>query len=91
MTVIFFTRVATVDVVLRKDTRIVPRDNQLWAIQCTWSIVATITIEFAAKAGKIAWTSDKCCMQQKGIVPSLSNFPALVATIVVSSYSGLKG
>ena len=27
-------------------------------------------IEFAAKAGKIAWTSDECCMQQKGIVPS---------------------
>jgi len=33
-------------------------------------IVATGTIEFVAKAGKIGWTSDKCCMQQKGIVPS---------------------
>jgi len=30
-TIIFFTRVATVDVVLWKDTRIVPHDNQLWA------------------------------------------------------------
>jgi len=30
----------------------------------------SITIDFAAKAGKIAWTSDECCMQQKGIVPS---------------------
>ena len=34
---IFFTRVATVDMVLWEDTRIVPRDSQLWAIQCTWS------------------------------------------------------
>ena len=31
--------------------------------------VATGTIEFATKAGKIAWTSDKGCMQQNGIVP----------------------
>jgi len=29
--------------------------------------VATGTIEFATKAGKIAWTSDRCYMQQKGI------------------------
>ena len=28
-----FTGVATVDMVLWEDTRIVPRDNQLWAIQ----------------------------------------------------------
>jgi len=33
--------------------------------------VATGTIEFATKAAwKIAWTSDRCYMQQKGIVPS---------------------
>ena len=32
LTIIFFTRVATVDMVLWEDTRIVPRD-QLWAIQ----------------------------------------------------------
>jgi len=32
--------------------------------------VATGTIEFATRAGKIAWTSDRCYMQQKGIVPS---------------------
>jgi len=31
--------------------------------------VATGTIEFATRAGKIAWTADKCYMQQKGIVP----------------------
>ena len=37
LTIIFFTRVATVDVVLREDTRIVSCDSQLWAIQCTWS------------------------------------------------------
>ena len=106
MAIIFFTRVATVAVVLWEDTIIVPHDDQLWAIQSTWSIVATGTIEFATKAGKIAWTLDKCCMQQKGIVPSqrsLScelqynylcsnyvNFPALVATSIVV-VSGLKG
>jgi len=32
--------------------------------------VVTGTMEFATKAGKIAWTSDSCYMQQKGIVPS---------------------
>jgi len=32
--------------------------------------VAIGTIKSATKAGKIAWTSDKWCMQQKGIVPS---------------------
>jgi len=32
--------------------------------------VATGTIELATRAGKIAWTSDKCYMQQKGLVPS---------------------
>ena len=32
--------------------------------------VATGTIEFATRAGKIAWTADKCYMQQKGIIPS---------------------
>jgi len=31
------TGVETVDMVLWEDTRIVPRDNQLWAIQWTWS------------------------------------------------------
>jgi len=34
-TIIFFTRVATVDMFLWEDTRIVPCDSQLWAIQCT--------------------------------------------------------
>jgi len=37
LTIIFFTRVATVDMVLWEDTRIVPCDSQLWAIQCAWS------------------------------------------------------
>ena len=37
LTIIFFTRVATVDMVLWEDTRVVPRDSQLWAMQCTWS------------------------------------------------------
>jgi len=32
LTIIFFTRVATVDIVLWEGTRIVPRDSQLWAI-----------------------------------------------------------
>jgi len=62
---LFFTRVATVDVVYG---RIVPRDSQLWAIQCTWSTYRTI--EFATRARKIARVSDNCYMQQKGIVPS---------------------
>ena len=33
LTIIIFTRVATVDMVLREDTGIVPCDNQLWVIQ----------------------------------------------------------
>jgi len=33
LTIIYFTRVATVDMVLWEDTTIVPRDSQLWAIQ----------------------------------------------------------
>ena len=36
-TIVFLTRIATVDMVLWDDTRIVPCDSQLWAIQCTWS------------------------------------------------------
>jgi len=32
LTIIFFTRVATVDMVLWEDTRIVPHDSQLWAM-----------------------------------------------------------
>jgi len=32
--------------------------------------VATGTIKFATRTGKIAWTSNRCYMQQKGIVPS---------------------
>ena len=66
----FSPELPTVAMVLWEDTTTVPHDDKLWAIQCTWSIVATGTIEFATKAGKIAWISDKCCMQQKGIVPS---------------------
>jgi len=64
LTIIFFTRVATVDMVLWEDTRIVPHDSQLWAIQCTWPGVATGTIEFATRAGKVAWTSDRCYMKR---------------------------
>jgi len=38
LTIVFLTRIATVDMVLWDDTRIVPcDDSQLWAIQCTWS------------------------------------------------------
>jgi len=33
LTIIFFTRVATVDMVLWEDTSIVPHDNQLSAIE----------------------------------------------------------
>ena len=33
-TIVFLTRTATVDMVLWDDTRIVPCDSQLWAIQC---------------------------------------------------------
>ena len=60
--------------------------------------VATGTIKFATRAGKIAWTADKCYMQQKCIVSSQRSlscelqynylcskwtFPALVATSIV--------
>jgi len=31
--------------------------------------VTTGTIEFATTAGKFAWTSDKCCMQQRALFP----------------------
>jgi len=37
LTTAFLTRIATVDMVLWDDTRIVPCDSQLWTIQCTWS------------------------------------------------------
>jgi len=37
LTFVFLTRIATVDMVLWDDTRIVPCDSQLWAIQCTSS------------------------------------------------------
>ena len=33
---VFLTRIATVDMVLWDDARIIPCDSQLWAIQCTW-------------------------------------------------------
>ena len=69
LTIIFFTRVATVDMVLWEDTRIFPCDSQLWAIQCTWSSYRNNRICYTS-AGKIFLTSDKCYMQQKGIVPS---------------------
>jgi len=35
--IVFLTRIATVDMVLWDDARVVPCDSQLWAIQCTWS------------------------------------------------------
>jgi len=35
LTIVFLTRIATVDMVLWDDARIVPRDSQLWAIQWT--------------------------------------------------------
>jgi len=69
LTIIFFTRVATVDMVLWEDTRIVPCDSQLWAILCTWSSYRNNQICYTS-AGKIFWTSDKCYMQQKGIFSS---------------------
>ena len=37
LTIVFLIRIATVDMVLRDDTRIVPHGSQLWAVQCTWS------------------------------------------------------
>ena len=67
--ILFFTRVATVNMVLWEDTRIVPCDSQLWAIPCTWSSYRNNRICYTS-AGKIFLTSDKCYMQQKGIVPS---------------------
>ena len=33
----FFTRIATVEIVVWYDTKIVPHDSQKWVIQCTWS------------------------------------------------------
>jgi len=69
LTIIFFTRAATVDMVLWEDTRIVPHDSQLWAIPCTWSSYRNNWICYTS-AGKIFWTSDKCYIQPKGIVPS---------------------
>jgi len=37
LTIVFLTRIATVDMALWDDTRLVPCDSHLWAIQCTWS------------------------------------------------------
>jgi len=33
LTIVFLTRIATVDMVIWDDTRVVPCDSQLWAIQ----------------------------------------------------------
>jgi len=63
LTIIFSPRVATVDMILWEDTVIVPHG------QYSAHGVATGTIKFATRVGKIVWTSDKCYMQQKGIVP----------------------
>jgi len=64
---IFFPRVATVDIVLWHDTKIAIASYGQYSAHG----VATGTIEFATRDGKIAWMlSDKCHMQQKGIVPS---------------------
>ena len=35
--IVFLPRIAAVDMVLWDDTRMLPCDSQLWAIQCTWS------------------------------------------------------
>ena len=47
LTIVFLTRIATVEMVLWDDTKIV----QLWAIQCAWSSY-TGTAEYATKAWK---------------------------------------
>jgi len=62
-----FTRVATVDMVLWEDTRTLMITSYG---QYSEHEVATGTIEFATRAGKIARTADKWYMQQKGIVSS---------------------
>jgi len=41
--IVFLTRITPVDMFLWDDTRIVPCDSQLWAIQCTWSITLLAT------------------------------------------------
>ena len=37
LTIVFLTRTATLYMVLWDDTRVVPCDSHIWAIQCTWS------------------------------------------------------
>ena len=55
--------IATVDMVLLDDTRVVSCDSQLLAIQCTWSTTEML------QGWEFIQTSDKRYTQQKGIVP----------------------
>ena len=51
-TIVFLTRIATVDMVLWDDTRIVPCDSQLWEIQCTQSSYRNLQLN-ATRAGSL--------------------------------------
>jgi len=68
LTIIFFTRVATVDMVLGKDTRIVSH-GQLWAIQCTWSIVATGTIKLLQRLGRLLGHQISAVCSKRALFP----------------------
>jgi len=64
--------------VLWDDTRIVPCDNQLWALpQYSEHGVATGTIKFATRAGKTVWTADKCYVYAAKGHCSLTKFPVM--------------
>ena len=68
MTIVLLTRIATVDMVLWDDTRIVPSDSQLWAIQCTWSSYAGTTECYILHLG-VCLELDKCYTQQRALFP----------------------
>ena len=53
--------------VLWEDTRIVPRDSQLWAIQSHG--VTTGTIEFATRAGKISGHQVSAICSKRALFP----------------------
>ena len=100
--IIFFTRVATVYMVLWNDTRIVPCDSQVWAIWCTWSSYKNNWIcykgrlfrhQVSAICSKRALFLTKILAMWAAVliytICAQSKFP--IPIVAIPSYSVLKG
>jgi len=75
-------RIATVDMVLWDDTRIVPHNSQLWAVYSAHG-VATGTTEYVTMAEKFASDTCKCYTQQKRHC-SLTKIPVMRAAEIIN-------